>query len=335
MKNAKKIITALIVGMFAFSAVGCDMIAKTPEGISKSVVAKVNGESITRGELDEAVDQQGIISQIEQEYGANYKSNADAMAALKQQKQNILDNMITEVLFLQKGKEKNLIPSDTELNKEVDKQYQTYKKNYKTDAEWKAALSQAKLTDATFKEQLKKSVKLQKVVAYVEKGITISDAKAKAYYDKNQSNYTQKTNTVNLSHILLKTEAEAQQVEARIKKGEDFATIAKSVSTDTGSKPSGGSLGDIPVNTQDYDATFMAAALKLKAGEVSQPVQTQFGWHVIKCNSKTNYPVKPFDSVKADIKNTLLTQQKQTVLQSTITSWKKAASITKYDKNII
>lgn len=335
MKNAKKIITALIVGMFAFSAVGCDMIAKTPEGISKSVVADVNGEKITRSQLDETVEQQGIIDQIKQQYGSNYKDNTEAMAALKQQKQNILDSMVTQALLLQKGEEKKLFSNTKAIESEVTKQYQVYRKNYKTDKDWKNALTQSKLTDKDFKDQLRKMVKIKKVEEYMEKGITITDAKAKAYYDKNQENYTEKTNTVNLSHVLLKTEAEAKTVEDRIKKGEDFATVAKSASTDTGSKDKGGALGDIPVNTQDYDQTFMAAAIKLKAGEVSQPIQTQFGWHVIKCNSRTNYPVKAFDKVKEDVKKTLLQQEQQTKVQNTLASWKKAAKITTYDKNIV
>lgn len=334
MKNAKKVISALIIGMFVFSAVGCDMIEKTPEGIEKQVVAKVNDEKITKGDMDELLKQSGVISGIEQQYGTNYTTNEDAMSALKTQEDQLLDQKISEVLFLQKAKELKLQPSDSELNKEVTTQYNAAKKNYKTDAAWKAALSQAGYTDADLKEQIRNQLIEQKVVSYIYKGISVSDSAAKSYYDKNQNQYTQTTNTMNISHILVSTEAEAEKVEQRLKNGEDFATVAKDVSTDTGSKDKGGNLGNIQVNDQNYDATFMAAANKLKAGEVSQPIHTQYGWHVIKCISRTNYPVKPFDSVKADIKNTLLQQKQQTKLKDTIAKWKSEAKITKYEKNL-
>ncbi|MCD2347869.1 peptidylprolyl isomerase [Clostridium guangxiense] len=334
MKSAKKIISALMLGMFVFSAAGCDMIEKTPEGISKQVVAKVNDEKVTKGEIDKLVKQSGVIASIEQQYGTNYTSNEEAMNALNQQKGQLLDSKITEVLFLQKAKELKLMPSDSELNKQVTSQYNSAKKQYKTDTEWKSALKQAGYTEDELKEQMKNGIIEQKVLNYIYKGISISDSAAKSYYEKNQSSYTEKTNTINVSHILLKTEDEAKKVETRIKNGEDFAKIAKEVSTDTGSKDKGGSLGDIQQGDTNYDATFMAAAWKLKAGEVSQPVKTQFGWHVIKCVKKTEYPVKAFDKVKADIKSTLLKQKQQTKLQDTITKWKKAAKITKYEKNL-
>lgn len=104
MKSAKKIISALMLGMFVFSAAGCDMIEKTPEGISKQVVAKVNDEKVTKGEIDKLVKQSGVIASIEQQYGTNYTSNEEAMNALNQQKGQLLDSKITEVLFYRKQK---------------------------------------------------------------------------------------------------------------------------------------------------------------------------------------------------------------------------------------
>jgi len=334
MKNAKKIISALMLAVFVFSAVGCDMIEKTPEGVQRQVVAQVNDEKITKGQMDKLLKQSGVISSIEQQYGTNYTTNEEAMSALKQQEQQLLDNQITVVLFLQKAKELKLVPADKDLDKQVTTQYNTTKKNYKTDSAWKAALKQAGYTEDELKEQIKDGIIEQKVMSYVYKGLSVSDADAKKYYDKNQNSYTEKPNTSNLSHILLKTEDDAKKVETRLKSGEDFAKVAKEVSTDTGSKDKGGSLGDIQYGDTNYDATFLAAAWKLSAGQVSDPVQTQFGWHVIKCNSKTNYPVKAFDKVKTDVKNTLLQQKQKTKLQDTITKWKKEAKITKYEKNL-
>lgn len=332
MKNAKKIIGALILATFVFSAVGCDMIEKTPEGIQRQVVAKVNDEKITKGEIDKIVKQSGVITSIEQQYGTNYKDNAEAMNALKDQEEKILDQQVTVVLFLQKAKELKLEPSAKDLDKQVATQFNATKKSYKTT--WNDALKKAGLTEADFKEQIRQGIIEQNVMKYIYKGVSVSDAEAKAYYDKNQSQYTEQPNKFNLSHILVKTEDEAKKVETRLKNGEDFAAVAKSVSTDPGSKDKGGSLGEIAANDQNYDPTFMAAATKLNQGQVSEPVHSQFGWHVIKCISKTNYPVKAFDKVKDDVKNTLLQNKQKTKFDDTVAKWKKAAKITKYEKNL-
>ena len=73
MKNVKKIISAALITIFATSLVGCNMIEKTPEGVAKSVVAKVFNAKITRGQVDEQLA--AVIKQIETQYGANYKTN--------------------------------------------------------------------------------------------------------------------------------------------------------------------------------------------------------------------------------------------------------------------
>ncbi len=98
--------------------------------------------------------------------------------------------------------------------------------------------------------------------------------------------FTEKPNTMNVSHILVKTEDEAKKVKKRLDSKEDFAKVAKEVSQDPGSKDKGGLLGDINYNDANFDPTFMKAAIALKQGAVSNAVHTQFGYHIIKINSK-------------------------------------------------
>lgn len=334
MKNIKKIVSFAIVGMLAAAISGCNMIAKTQQGILNSTVAQVNNEKITRGQLEDSWQMKSLISQIKQQYGNNYTSNDQAIQALKQQKQTILDQMVTETLFLQKGKELKLIPSDSELQSEVTKQYDSAKSQYKTDAEWKTALSQNGFTEQSLKDEIKRELTLNKVSDYITKNVKVTDKQIQDYYNANQTQFTTQPNKIHLAHILVKTEAEAKQVKARIDKGEDFAKVAKEVSTDTGSKDNGGDLGDVEEANSGLDATFLKAGMALKPGEVSQPVQTQFGWHVIKCISKTEYPVKKLDEVKSDIQTNLLNTAKQSEVQKTTDAWKKAAKIKQYPNNL-
>jgi len=334
LKNIKKIISFSIIAILAIVMSGCNMIAKTEQGIMNSTVAKVNDEKITRGQLEDNWQMKSVINQIKQQYGTNYTSNDQAVELLKQQKETILDQMITEKLLLQKAKELKLVPSDSEINKEIQKQYDSTKSQYKTDEEWKNALSQNGLTENVLKEQIKNSIIMNKVSDNITKDVKVTDKQIEDYYNANKNKYTTEPNKIHLAHILVKTENEAKSVKARIDKGEDFGKVAKEVSTDTGSKDNGGDLGDLEEENSGLDATFLKAALALKPGEVSNPVQTQYGWHVIKCISRNQYPVKKLDEVKDEIKNTLLTNAKQDKITTTLDKWKKEAKIKQYENNL-
>jgi peptidyl-prolyl cis-trans isomerase C len=104
---------------------------------------------------------------------------------------------------------------------------------------------------------------------------------------------------VHARHILVENEADAKAIVADLKKGGDFAAIAKAKSKDPGSKDNGGDLGYF---TKDQMVPeFAEVAFKLDKGQISDPVKTQFGWHVIKVEDKRKKPVPPFDQVKDQI----------------------------------
>lgn len=333
MKNIKKIIAVAIVGMLTVGSLsGCTFIQKTQAGIDNTVLASVNGDKITRIEL--ASRMKSTDNQYIQQYGANYATNTEVKTQYDAARTQMLTGMETEKLLLQKAKTLNLVPTDATISAEVKKQYDTMRANdqYKKDSDWKAALSESGYTDATLKAQMKNSVITQKVSDYMTKNVKVTDKQITDYYTKNPLLYTEKPNTINLSHILVATKAAADSIEAQIAKGGDFAALAKQNSTDTGSKDAGGALGEYDqVNTDQtkaLDATFMAAALKLKAGEISAPVQTQYGFHIIKCVSRVDYPVKKLADVKDSVKATVLDAAKQTQYEKTLATWKSQAKIT-------
>jgi foldase protein PrsA len=86
-------------------------------------------------------------------------------------------------------------------------------------------------------------------------------------------------------------------------------------------------------NAKGIDPTFMAAAMALNEGQISTPVNTQFGWHIIKTIKKTEYPVKKFEDVKEQIKTNLLASAKDTKMNETVQQWKTDAKVTYYEKN--
>ena len=107
---------------------------------------------------------------------------------------------------------------------------------------------------------------------------------------------------VHASHILVDSEDEAKAILAELKKGGDFAALAKQKSKDPGAA-NGGDLGYF---TQDQMVPeFAQAAFKLEAGQLSDPVKTQFGWHIIKVEEKRDRPIPEFDKVRDQLETFL------------------------------
>jgi peptidyl-prolyl cis-trans isomerase C len=104
---------------------------------------------------------------------------------------------------------------------------------------------------------------------------------------------------VRARHILVATEAEAKAVLAEIKKGTDFAELAKQKSKDPGAAAEGGDLGYF--TKEQMVPEFAEVAFKLDKGQVSEPVKTQFGWHIIKVENKRTKPAPEYDKVKDQV----------------------------------
>ncbi len=105
---------------------------------------------------------------------------------------------------------------------------------------------------------------------------------------------------VHARHILVASEGEAKDIEAQLKKGADFATLAKEKSKDPGAAE-GGDLGYF--TKEQMVPEFAEAAFKLEKGQTSDPVKTQFGWHIIKVEDKRIKPTPTFDQVKGQLQN--------------------------------
>ncbi|WP_031335940.1 peptidylprolyl isomerase [Rhodopseudomonas sp. B29] len=128
------------------------------------------------------------------------------------------------------------------------------------------------------------------------KAATTDEAMKKVYDDA--AKQISGEQEVHARHILVETEDEAKAIEAELKKGADFATLAKSKSKDPGASDG----GDLGFFTKDQMVPeFSAVAFKLEPGQISDPVKTQFGWHIIKVEEKRNRKPPSFDQVKPQI----------------------------------
>ncbi|MBV9975486.1 MAG: peptidylprolyl isomerase [Hyphomicrobiales bacterium] len=135
----------------------------------------------------------------------------------------------------------------------------------------------------------------------------------KKLYDETVSKLPPETE-LHARHILVEDEATAKQVADRAKKGEDFLALSKEFSKDPGSAADGGDLGWFTKDKMVKE--FSDAAFKLEPGQISDPVKSQFGWHIIKVEEKRTKPVPEFAQVQDQIGNYLVQRAQQTLLLS-------------------
>jgi len=161
-----------------------------------------------------------------------------------------------------------------------------------------------------FKEQmayLRRRVLREQYFEKTLKG-TISDDEAKQVYDAKVATL-EPQEEFSARHILVESEEKAKELRGKIEGGADFAEVAKENSTDTGSKEQGGLLGYFVKGQMVPE--FEAAVLKMHKGEVSEPVKTNFGWHVIKLEDRRRKAPPSFDNVKSTILNSLVVKKAQ------------------------
>lgn len=139
---------------------------------------------------------------------------------------------------------------------------------------------------------------------------SVTEEEIKAAYDKESAKVKQ-TERVRARHILVATEKEANDIEAKLLKGDKFEDLAKQYSLD-GSKDYGGDLGYF--TAPEMVKEFSDAAFALKTGETSQPVKTDYGWHIIRMDDRKMGAAQPYDQVKNAIRNVLVRDKVQALL---------------------
>ena len=156
---------------------------------------------------------------------------------------------------------------------------------------------------------------------YFDKAVKgdVSDGVARAFYE-DQVKGMKPDEEVQARHILVDSEDKAKELAEKIAKGEDFAKLAKENSKDPGSKEDGGMLGFF--GRGQMVPQFEEAAYRLKKGEVSPPIKSQFGYHLIKLEDRRDKKLPSFDEVKDKIMNSMIQKKAQEVANSLRTAAK-------------
>ncbi len=162
----------------------------------------------------------------------------------------------------------------------------------------------------------------------VEEKSTVDEAQVKAFFEQNADKFTIGTE-IKASHILVQTEEEANDVSDKISKGENFSKLAKTLSKDKGSAEKGGDLGYFGRGRMVPE--FERAALSLKPGEVSKPVKTRFGYHIIKLMDIKKGETASYDQSKESISKQLITESRKKLFDSYVDKLKEEVKMSQDD----
>ncbi|MEQ6377907.1 peptidylprolyl isomerase [Bacillaceae bacterium S4-13-56] len=206
---------------------------------------------------------------------------------LKEQYGNqVLSQMVTEKVLEDKYE-----VTEEEVQEEIDFLKEAYGEQYE------AVLQQSGYSN---EGQLKSVIKLDKLQRLASTdGVEVTDKEVEQYYENMKME-------VQASHILVEDKETANEVLDKLKNGSDFAALAKEYSTDITSAEQGGDLGFFGTNEMVYN--FEKAAYNLEVEEISEPIQTDFGYHIIKVadkREKEDLQLEPFEDRKDQLRETL------------------------------
>lgn len=277
-----------------------------PKQQDEEVAAVVNDETIT-------------VTDLEKQY--------NSMPAQYQQfitQEQLLEQMINEKLLLQKADELGVTVTDEEVEASIDAAVAS---SPITREEFESRLADQNLTIEDVRGFYRNQLVITKMInETVLDMIEVTDEDVETYYDANQEAFVV-DESVKARHILVETEEEADEIISLLDEGEDFQELAKERSTG----PSGPQGGDLGFFTRgQMVAPFEEAAFSLDIGEVSDPVQTDFGWHVILVEEKREAGMQTLEDVREQIRQQLLSDLQQDAFLTFMTQLRAEAVVENY-----
>jgi peptidyl-prolyl cis-trans isomerase C len=294
-----------------------------PNAIFPAVVARVNGNAILGRDLEELVHRE--LSTIGNPEWKNLREDYRGQLTL-----TFLTSLINSKLLYQKAVASGVKATDAEIQAE----FQKIAKTFKSDAEMNSALAEQNTDRASLEKSLSETLTMSKFVdENINKKITVAPEELTKYYTSHPDEFHH-PDIVRTSHILIpiagdtpeqdaKAKARAEALLARIKKGEDFAKIAKENSVDSSASQG----GDIGFATKEALAPeYAEAAFSLPVGGM-KVIKTQYGYHVIKVTEKKKEGVSTLEEMKPQLTEFLKNQKSQQELEKLVNQLRDQAKI--------
>lgn len=298
-RRAGVLVGFAVLGASLLVAAGC---GGGSSSLPSGVLARVGDVDITQSQLDKTIEQSRAEATAQ---GQTLPKPGDkGYSDLRRQALNsLVRQKVVELEAKKCGPPCIVTPADiaNELARIKRVNFQN------SDQKFTTFLNQRKITQADARDIVRSQLYQQKLYNHVTRGVRFTAADAKRYYDTNQAQFKVPAGR-DVKHILVATKAKADKIHAQVNL-QNFGTLAKKYSIDTGTAKQGGDLGQSQKG--QFVPEFDKVAFSLKDGQISKPVKTQFGWHIITVKL-TPARTTPFSKAKAQIISTQLTQRRQT-----------------------
>ena len=296
--------------------------AKPVPAVIPDVVARVNGESVTKAEFEEAL---AALEQRNQ--GAVPPDQRDRIF------RGVLDQLVGIKLLSQEAVKRKIAVPEADIEAQLNQMRQ----QFPSEDVFNQALKQQNKTVDMLKTEARSSMAIQKMLEQTLAGkIAVTPQQAQDFYDKNPDQF-KRPEQVRASHILITVQQgadvaakaaakrKAEGVLKQVKAGGDFAALAKDNSQDPGSAVNGGDLGFFPRG--QMVPPFDEAAFTMKPGSTSDLVETQFGYHIIRVMEKKEAGTVTIDEVRPQLEQYLQNANRQREMQAFVDGLKAKGKV--------
>ena len=309
--HIRRNIPVLLLALVAVLAVAaCGGEGSSSTDVPEGAIAVVGDKTVTKEEFDQVIEQQKkTVEAQKQDFPEVGTPEYEALKA------NVVKGLIAQREWELEGESMGIKVTDQEIETQLNQKKEQF--GLTDEQKYQAELAKAGITDAQVRDQVRIEILTNKIYEAVIKKVTVTDADVQAYYDQNAAKYQQPASR-EVRHILVKTEAQAQKLHDQIQSGADFAKLAKKYTQDEASKADGGKFTALEGRTVGPFDDFIFSA---KTGELSDPIKTEFGWHIIEVLSAIKPPTTtPLDQAKDTIETTLLQTKQNAAMRAWIAS---------------
>ncbi len=307
-------------------------------------IIQLGDETITQEEFEErfSIALRNIAAQ------QGLPLNEQVLAQLGNLRPQFLDQLATEQVLLQEAEARGIQVSDEEVEQQITQVRQGLagsapqaetggatggstgggETGGASDEAFQQALSEAGFeSEAQLRGLIRDNLRIQQVVNALREEVEVGDEAIQTFYGENQAQF-ETPEEVCSSHILVETQDEANEILTQLNDGGDFAQLAEERSQDPGSAARGGDLGC--VSRGSFVQPFEEAAFNAEVGETVGPVETQFGYHIIRVTDKNEAGAVPLEEVREQIRAQLANER----LSQTISDLRENADLETFPENL-